>query len=195
MENEMNHLTRLTQHKITLLGLALILVAACGGGGGGGGGPVSPPPPAPTPKLEFTGTGTPTSDSIFLLRNGSSTLTHLVLEVRTQDVSSLYGVAFDLEYPAAQLDYLTFSDGGFLGSSTSVQVVESSDGTISVGITRLGAVGGVGGSGNLLTLEFGAIGNGQGAFDFPIQTPIDNQGNPLAITWLDGVVDVLLASS
>lgn len=183
-------------HTITLLGLCLILVAACGGGGGGGGGgPVNPPPPAPTPKLDFTGTGTPTSDSIFLQRNGSSSLTRLILEVRTQDVSRLYGVAFDLEYPTTQLDFTSFSEGGFLGSNTSVQVVEGTEGTISVGITRLGAVGGVGGSGNLLTLEFDAIGNGQGAFDFPIQTPIDNQGNPLAITWLDGVVDVLLATN
>ena len=170
----------------------LLVLAACGGGGGGGGS--SPTPPQAS--LTFTPSGTPPANSISLRRNGAGTTT-LVLEVQATGVTDLYGVAFDLQFPANLLRYQPpATTGGFLGGDgqgTSLLVEENPAGNLVVGFTRLGAVGGVSGSGTLMTLTFTAIGSGSGSIQFAGNRAYDDRGRDLGgVSWVGGTVQVQL---
>ena len=148
-----------------MLLLLLLLSLACGGGGGGGGGsPVEPTPtPPPQASLVFTpqgGGGT----GVSLAAGAASTASTLILEVRANSVTDLYGVAFDLGYPANLVQYVRATQGPLLAGGT-LQVAQGT-GTLVVGLSNLGPVPGTSGSGVLLTLEFRAVGAGQGSFSF-----------------------------
>lgn len=156
----------------------LLLTLACGGGGGGGGGggPVDPGPPAAA--LTFTPGGTAGGNVVLLTRTGSTTGRDLELAVEAREVSSLYGVAFDLGYPASVLSFEGATPGTFLsggGFQVSLQVAEET-GNLIVGVTRLGAVGGASGSGTLATLRFTAVGSGSGSLTFSRTQAVDPQG-------------------
>jgi hypothetical protein len=170
--------------------LLALLVLACGGGGGGGG-PTSPTPsPTPTPGIVFSPSGSPGSNAIFLSGGTASTATTLFLEVRANQVTDLYGVAFDLTYPSAQLQFVRATAGPLLGANGSVQAVVSTPGTLVVGATHLGAVPGASGSGVLLTLEFSTVAAGQGNFAYARNTAFASTGQTLTESWLAGSVQV-----
>ena len=162
-------------------------LAACGGGGGG---PTAPPPPAQS--LVFTAASGSSPTSVALLRSGTSA-SALTLEVRAQGVTDLYGVAFDLTYPASLLAFEGASEGAFLGQggiATTVQVAEQ-PGRLVVGATRLGVVGGVTGSGTLLILSFRAIAAGSGDIAFSDPSAVAATGNPVSdLDWLGGSVQI-----
>ncbi|MFY9826056.1 MAG: cohesin domain-containing protein [Thermoanaerobaculia bacterium] len=174
-----------------VLGLALLLLLtlACGGGGGGGG-PTAPPPPAA--GITFTPQGAPGSNAVFLGSGAATTATTLVLEVRANQVTDLYGVAFDLTYPSTVLTFSRATAGPLLGgSSGSVQAVVSTPGTLVVGGSHLGAVPGANGSGVVLTLEFTATAAGTGSFAYAHNSAFNSSGQTLAgISWLAGSVQV-----
>jgi hypothetical protein len=177
--------------------LALLLVLAACGGGGGGGGPTAPPPPTPTPPpppgVTLTA-GSATGPAIVLAQSARSTATLLVLEVRASGVTGLYGVAFDLQFPAALFDYGAFTAGTFLaagGATVSAQVTESAAGNLVVGLTRLGNVGGVDGSGLLLELELPVEAGGTGNVAYARNTALRADGSPLSLTWAGGSVTVV----
>jgi len=167
--------------------VAALALAACGGGGG----PTSPPPP--TQSLVFTPAGGSATGSVALLRSGAGANT-LVLEVRAQEVADLYGVAFDLTYPASVLAFEGASEGELLrqgGIATSLQVAEQS-GQLVVGATRLGVVGGVSGSGTVLTLTFRAVAAGSGDIAFVDPTAVAANGSLIGgLEWLGGNVQVV----
>ena len=163
---------------VAVAGVALALLAACGGGGGGG--PTAPP--APTPALTFTPGGTSGGNVILLARTGPTGGSDLVLAVEAREVAGLYGAAFDLGYPAAVLDFQGATPGEFLSSDgfqVSLQVAEET-GNLIVGVTRLGAVPGVGGSGTLLTLRFRAVASGSGSLSFSRTQAVDADGGAVA---------------
>lgn len=164
--------------QVALLALAVLAMAACGGGGGGG--PTQPPPP--TSSLTFTPGGTAGGNLVRLARTGSTTGQDLDLAVQASEVSDLYGVAFDLGYPASVLAFEGASQGDFLaqgGFQVSFQLAEES-GNLIVGITRLGSVPGASGSGTLVTLRFNAIASGTGAISFSRTQAVGPDGLPLA---------------
>jgi hypothetical protein len=172
--------------------LALALAACGGGGGGGGGGPTEPPPPPP--GIVFTPQGVAGGNTLSLASGAGTTNTTLVLEVRATQVTDLYGVAFDLTYPSAQLQFSRvipgplLSSGGFQGSA---QAVTSPVGTLVVGGTHLGNVPGATGSGVVLTLEFTSGAVGQGSFAFSRNSAFDSDGDTIAgVAWLAGSVQV-----
>jgi hypothetical protein len=175
---------------------ALALLALACGGGGGGGGPTAPTPtptptPTPSPSIVFTAQGTPGVNAIFLASGAATTATTLVLEVRANQVTDLYGVAFDLSYPSALLQFSRATAGPLLGSSGSVQAVVSTPGTLVVGGSHLGAVAGATGSGIVLSLEFTATAAGQGSFAFARNSAFASTGQTLSGTsWLAGSVQV-----
>lgn len=172
--------------------LGLLLAPACGGGGGGGGGPTAPPPP--TPGITFTATGGGAA-SVTLASGAGSGPTTLVLELRANQVSDLYGLSFDLTYPSAQLRYDGAMEGGLLsagGQPTSLLISPIAPGTLVVGFSRLGAVAGAEGSGVLLTLRFTAVGAGTGVFGFARNSALDSSGASLPLTWGGGSVLVVL---
>ncbi|HVF58201.1 MAG TPA: cohesin domain-containing protein [Thermoanaerobaculia bacterium] len=182
--------------KAPLAGALLLafVVAACGGGGGGG--PTQPPPPPPPqPGITFTAAGTAPANSVALGSGAGGTATTLALEVRATQVTNLYGVSFDLQYPATVLRYDGATEGTLLNANgtvqTSLQVVESPAGTLVVGFTRLGTAGGVSGSGTLLTLRFSARAAGTGPFTFVAPAGVDPSGQALAgLTFVAGSAEV-----
>ena len=62
-----------------------------------------------------------------------------------------------------------------------------------VGLSRLGDVGGVAGSGVLLTLDFTAVSNGTGTFSYTANDAFDGEGDRLdEAVWQAGEVRVNL---
>jgi hypothetical protein len=89
-------------------------------------------------------------------------------DVEIASVSNLYGFQFDLEYDSAILQFSSASEGSFLSkngqdSTFCVQPKASSRGSadyVTIACTRLGAIGGVAGSGVLESVIFTAKGSG-----------------------------------
>ncbi|HEX4496722.1 MAG TPA: cohesin domain-containing protein [Thermoanaerobaculia bacterium] len=174
---------------VVFLLVATFLLGACGGSGGGGGTTTTEPPP-PTLGFAFTPQGTPPADSLYLAVGAATTETTLVLELRTNQVTDLYGVAFDFTYPATQLQFTRVTAGPLLASGA-VQAAASSPGTLIVGGTHLGATPGASGSGVLMTIEFSALASGQGSFAFARNSALTSTGAAVpGLTWLGGAVTV-----
>lgn len=165
--------------------LAILAGVACGGGGGGPTGP--PPVPA---GITFTRASSPSPESVFLSQGAGTSAARLFLEVRANEVDDFYGVAFDLQYPSAQLTYVDVTEGGFLGSNTSLEVVETSPGVLVVGYTRLGSQSGRDGSGELMTLEFLPAANGSGSFSFANAQAFRTNSFPQTVEFIAGSVSV-----
>lgn len=187
-------LRRAPRRSLSVLAALLLLVAAaCGGGGGGGGGGGTPPP---TVDEGFTLTPSSAGTPAVVLAEGSGTTTTVLdLEVRAQGMNDLYGVAFELVYPQALMDFEAFSEGDFLmsgGLDTVLRVFESEPGRIVIGLTRLGARPGQAGSGELLTLRFRATGSGSGSFTFDNAEAFRSGGDPLGANFADATVQVRL---
>lgn len=178
------------------LGVALAFVLAACGGGGGGGGPTQPPPPPPPPAgITFTPAGTTAQNGVGLATGAGGSATVLQLELRANEVQNLYGVSFDLRYPDLVLRYDSATQGTALSGggavATTFQAVESPAGNLVVGLTRLGAVPGMTGSGPLLTFQFSVRAAGSGSFTFVTPSAVTPDGQPLAgVTWVAGTAQV-----
>ncbi|HEY4590568.1 MAG TPA: cohesin domain-containing protein [Thermoanaerobaculia bacterium] len=167
-----------------------LLLTACGGGGGGSTPSEPTPPPPPTPGIVLTPQGTPGANSLYLASGAATTATTLVLELRANQVTDLYGVAFDLTYPATQLQFVRATAGPLLNNGA-VQAVASSPGTLVVGGTHLGATPGANGSGVVLTIELSAVAAGSGSFAFARNSALNSTGATISgMTWLAGSVTV-----
>jgi len=171
--------------KLLALLLPLVLLA-CGGGGGGG--PTEPPPPQP--GIVVTPAAAPATGISIASGTGTNQST-LILEIRANSVSDLYGVAFDLRYPSAILQLVQASSGAFLGNATLQSKPGQSTGLLIVGLSKLGAVSGTNGSGVLMTLEFRAIAAGQGSFTFEQNSAVSSSGQSITnFGWSAGTVQV-----
>lgn len=170
-----------------LVGFVLVgLVAACGGGGGGGN-PVEPP----TASLVFTPTQSQTANSLALVRSNGTDPNTLVLDLRGTGVSDLFGVAFDLTYPAS-LHYDGATEGTWLnggGAQTSLQVATGNNRLV-VGLSRLGTLTGVSGDGTLLSLRFSAVAAGSGSIAFEAPNAYNSISNAYTVKWIGGSVAV-----
>ena len=180
----------------------LVLVAATaqlhcggGGGGGGGGGPTVPPTATPPPPaITFTPIGTGGVNSLSLTRVQSDQ-TSIVLSLEATSVTDLYGVAFDLRYPAGALAFDEAIEGNFLDQGgtvdTALQITETPSGTLVVGLTRLGQVAGRSGTGSLLRLEFTRRAAGSGDLSFARNQAFNANGTPISgVVWSAGSVVV-----
>jgi hypothetical protein len=167
--------------------IALPLLLACGGGGGGGSSPTQP-------QAEIVFTPTSTGPGIVLAQGGTTTASNLVLEVRAAQVSGLYGVAFDLDYPSNVLHFSGYHAGSFLaanGVQVSTQVAETTPGHLVVGVSRLGSTtSGVDGSGVLLELDLAATAAGTGNFAFTRNGAYHSDGSGISLAWAAGSVAV-----
>jgi hypothetical protein len=183
-----------------LVSILLVIFAGCGGGGGGGGGggPTMPPTLPPTgPGINFSPAGSPGTNTVYLAQGSSSEPNILILEIRANQVTNLYGVSFDLVFPNNLLQWSsgTTREGQFLNSNGSIQtellITNQSPSTLIIGNSRLGAVSGVGGSGVLFTLRFVGVSNGQGSFQIQNGAAFDSLGNQIAgFVFLGGSVSV-----
>jgi hypothetical protein len=173
--------------------LGMGLLAACGGGGGGGGTPTQPPPPPPTqPSVTFTPTGGAGTGSVALAMGAASTSTKLVLEVRSGGIQDLYGVAFDLQYPANLLQLTQVTNQGSILSTGTFQETHTG-GNVVIGVSQLGLVPGVSGAGTLLSIEFKPLASGTGLFSFSRNSALNSSGLPIAgVTWIAGSVTTVV---
>jgi hypothetical protein len=186
-----------TRHRAARLLMAIAAAAhfhCGGGGGGGGGGPTGPATPTPPAAITFTPSGTGGVNSLALTRV-SSDATSIVLSLEATSVTDLYGVAFDLRYPAAALAFDDATEGTFLDQNgavdTSLQVAESPSGTVVVGLSRLGQVAGRTGTGSLLRLEFTRRAAGSGDLTFADNQAFNANGTVIAgVQWSAGRVVV-----
>lgn len=178
--------------KRLVTGLLVLALAACGGGGGGGGGPTEPPPPpVPQPQIVYTPSSAAGANSVSLASGAATSASTLFLEVRASQVTDLYGVAFDLTYPSAQLQFVQASPGPMLGAAGSVQAAAGAAGNLIVGGTHLGNVPGSNGSGVILTLQFNAIAAGEGTLQFSRNSALGSDGDLLpGVSWVGGSVRV-----
>ena len=173
--------------KWAALALGLAVGLGCGGGGGGGGG--SPTNPVP-PGINFNAASSPTEGSCFLRQGTGTNASRLFLDVRVNDVTDWYGVAFDLRFPGNLLSFARAKEGGFLSGATSLQVVEVAAGHLVVGHTKLGDAKGRRGSGLLMTLEFTPVGAGSGSFTFENEQAFGTNSFPMSADFIAGSVSV-----
>ena len=86
------------------------------------------------------------------------------------EVTNLYGASINISYDPSLLEFVRVDEGGLLkqdGKPTSfMHAVNAADGRVTVGITRLGGVGGVSGAGGLFSAVFKGKGEGTASIDF-----------------------------
>lgn len=162
--------------------LAAMVPLACESGGGS---PTAPASPVTTRGVSFS-PATPGDASIAL--RGSASGSTLEIEVYAVGVDDLYGLSFELRFPADLLLYESHDQGVF----PSLEARETAAGRLLVGATHLGAVAGLSGGGAIVVARFTAIANGNGRFDFSGEQAFDSFGDPLGLNWYGGTVAVSL---
>lgn len=171
----------------SLLSLAAVTALATGCDG-------SSSPSAPPPGVVFTPQGSPGASTISLSQNPASNENRLFLDVRASQISNLFGINLELNYPSAVLRYAAASEGDFLAGTnadTSFVVAEPAQGELVIGLTRLRDVQGRSGSGVLCTLEFTLPASGTGSLTFVETEAFGPQGTlKPGVTWLSGSVQV-----
>ena len=130
----------LVQRAALLVALGLV---ACDGGGGSPTAPISPT----SRGVSFF--PAPVGDTSIGLR-GSVSGTSLEVEIYAAGVEGLYGLSFELLFPA---NLLRYEDSG-TGVFPSLQTREAGPGRLLVGVTHLGAVAGLNGSGTVTVVRF-----------------------------------------
>lgn len=158
--------------------MALGLVACDSGNGS----PTAPPSQAPRGVSFLAGQ---VGDESVGLR-GTALGATLEVEIYAAGVQDLYGLGFELLFPANLLRYEGLEDGVF----PSLEARESAPGQLVVGATHLGAVAGLNGAGTVAVIRFTAFANGSGSLDFSAQEAFDRFGDRLALTWVGGSVEV-----
>ena len=86
------------------------------------------------------------------------------------EVTNLYGASINISYDPALLEFVRVDEGGVLkqdGKPTSfMHAINAADGRVTVGITRLGGVGGISGTGGLFSAVFKSKGEGTASIEF-----------------------------
>ena len=163
---------------------ALAALALLGCGGGGGGSPTAPTSPVPAAGVRFSPATAPGDVGIAL--RGAVAGSSLEVEVYAVGVDDLYGLGFELHFPANLLRY----DGHDQGVFPSLELREAAAGQLLVGATHLGPVDGLSDGGAVVVVRFTAIANGSGRFDFSGEDAFDSFGDRLTLEWHGGTVSV-----
>ena len=166
---------------IILGGLALLMLAAgCNGSSSGSGGtPISRV--SISPSVEEVASGVTFSRT-----------------VEVQDIGDSFYIAFDLTFDPNVIQFVNASEGPFFTGNaadpTSVQAAlqDGVQGRLTIGLTRLGLIGNVSGTGTLMTLVFQAVGQGtsQLVFEQPRGLRNDARQDVAVGAWEDGTVTV-----
>ncbi len=149
----------------------------------GGVGPTAPPNPGTTARVSFSPV-TPAAAAIAL--RGSASGEALEIEVYAVDVDDLYGLSFELRFPADLLRYESHGRGVF----PSLEASEAATGRFLVGATHLGQVAGVSGGAVVVVIRFTAIADGRGRLDFSGEEALDSFGDGLTLNWHGGTVAI-----
>ncbi len=154
---------------------------ACDGGGGSPTAPVSPVPRGVSFFAEQAG------DTSIGLR-GAASGASLEVEIVATGVEGLYGLSFELLFPANLLRYEEAGAGVF----PSFEIREAGPGRLLGGASHLGAVAGLSGNGSVAVVRFTAVANGSGTFGFGTQEAFDRFGDLITLEWAGATIDVAL---
>ena len=180
------------RHGRTTLLILMAAVGLIGCGGGSGDGGVTDP--GPTVSANFLPVDTSPPQSSVALQKGPASGNLITVRVDVTGVSNVYGAAFELSFDGTLAEYVGFTRGSFLeqgGHTPTYQVSSPAPGLVVVGVTRNGAVAGVGTSGSMpiVNLTFRVLKAGTGAVDLPDTVLYDAQIQPQPVTgigWLSG---------
>jgi len=152
----------------------------------------------PCTSISFAGAiGSPANGDVYLLASNSSCDT-VDINVWVKDLSGIFTVGFELNYPSSIIEYQSFSPGPLLyrGSppiAPQFFVTNSSPGEIVVSGTLFRPDPSVSAVGNatFMTLHFVKVASGSGAVDFNTSGAINNQiidenGNVVAASFGPG---------
>lgn len=165
----------------------ITIVQGCGGGGGDGIGTTTP-----SQVITFRGTA-PVNETIYMSKNNAfSSGGMLAIDIKANNISNTYGVAFDVDFDSSKITYDGYIVGSYLeaGGGTVNYFVSPQTGKLVVGISRLTGV--VSGSGTIVTLKFKSIASGDTpvSFNNNIVRDANNQTIP-AVTWNGGTATIL----
>lgn len=118
-------------------------------------------------------------------------------DIAVFDLRETFYVAFDLTYDPAVIAYMGATEGDVFKKDNGVTVLqtalkEGQPGTIVIGLTRVGQIGNISGSGKLMTLSFKAVAAGTSALTFSDPKGFRTQSHqdvPID-DWQDGAVTV-----
>jgi len=148
----------------------------------------------PSGSTAFTSDNPSPGSNSVVLEQRSAGVDRLTLSVRMVEVQNVYGAAFEISYPQNLVRFSNFSQGGFLsgdGAPVSIQVAENPVGNLIIGATRLGNVGGISGTGDLLLLNFNAVAPGSGRMNFRNASLRDPANNVIpGVQFIGGNVQV-----
>jgi hypothetical protein len=169
--------------------LLLVPLAACGGS------PSTPtPPPPPQPGITYRSSASPAPANSIVLETRSSDPQQITLALRANAVTDLYGVALDIRFNTAIVSFESFRARDFLeseGASMSTQVVENPAGTLVIGQSKIGAVDGSAGTGDMLVLTFRALTAGTSAITIANQGAYDPDGSITSTSFFGGTLTVV----
>lgn len=174
--------------------LAALLAATSPVAGCGGSSTAPTPPPPPQPGITFTPSIRPAPSGSIGLQARASTPQEVTLSLDVTSVPLLYGYAVDVVYDTALLTFDGFEEQAHLGSdgsATTVQVVENPAGRLVIGHSRLGPVGPVGGSGELLRLTFTAVTAGSGPIALDSGVVLNAVGDEQSVEFVGGTIRVV----
>ena len=119
---------------------------------------------------------------------GAASRASLEVEIVAAGVEGLYGLSFELLFPANLLRYEEPGAGVF----PSFEIREAGPGRLLVGASHLGAVTGLSGDGTVAVVRFTAVANGSGTFTFGTQEAFDRFGDLIGLDWAGATIDVAL---
>ncbi|MFH1860018.1 MAG: cohesin domain-containing protein, partial [bacterium] len=114
------------------------------------------------------------------------------VNINIEEVADLYGASFDLIFDAAKLTVVKVEEGDFLRQATVstsfLSRIDNEQGRVVIGLTRLGTVTGVSGSGTLVSITLRAKFSGTATIMIKNTLLKNSQLDVIPATLLDGLV-------
>lgn len=169
----------------------ITLIHGCGGSGGDSGLATS------SSKMITFKSSTLGDKTVNMVQNSNiSNGDTLAINVTVNNLSNVYGIGFDIDFDSSKLSYDGYVSGNYLekGGNTVNYIITTQSGNsgkLIAGISRLGSVGGISGSGMMVTLKFKVVSAGSTSLTFSNNVVMDssNQSIP-GITWNSGLATI-----
>jgi hypothetical protein len=147
-----------------------------------------PPFPPTAGKLENAQRSSRTGTVVYIdqeLKTVKSVGETFTVQVRIDNGSNVFAIPFDINYDPNILEVTGLREGAYLkkggGQTTFLNSIDKAGGKITVGLTRLGRIGGVSGSGAVMSVDFKALRRGTASLSFTNGRPMDAGLNTLPV--------------
>jgi len=116
------------------------------------------------------------------------------VQVKIDNGSDIFAIPFDINYDPNVLEVTGLREGAYLrkdgGQTTFLNSIDKAAGKITVGLTRLGRIGGVSGSGAIMSVEFKALRRGTASLSFTNGKPMDAGLKTLPVEFASGRIRI-----